>query len=161
MDDKIRTATPGDHDVIYALKAQSIRPYVEKIWGWDERYQQNDFDKEFSQIEQFKVIEINGKFIGFVQCYWEHSRCHVVEIRLLPEYRGKGISSGVLKALQEICIAQGRKIQIGCFKENDRAKNLYEKLGFIPIGETDTHYILEYVKEATVVNKRGCKKDTI
>lgn len=146
MDYKIRTATPDDHDLIYTLKSQSVRPYVEKIWGWDVRYQQKDFDSDFSQMEQFKVIEIMGKFIGFVQCYLEHSCYHVVEVHLLPEYRGKGIGSDILKALQGICIAQDRKIQIGCFKENGRAKNLYEKLGFIQIGETETHYILEYVR---------------
>lgn len=144
MDDKIRTATPDDHDLIYTLKSQSVRPYVEKIWGWDESYQEKDFDSDFSQIEQFKVIEINGKFIGFVQCYLEHSCYHVVEIHLLPEYRGRGMGSGILKALQKTCMAQGRKIQIGCFKENNRAKDLYQRLGFIQTGETDTHHILEW-----------------
>ena len=113
----IRSATPDDYDLIYILKSQSVRPYVEKIWGWDENYQQNDFDRDFSQIDQFKVIEINGEFIGFVQYHLEHSRYHVVEIHLLPEYRGNGLGSNILKAIQEICIAQGKKIQLGCFKE--------------------------------------------
>lgn len=144
MDYKIRSATPDDHDLIYTLKSQSVRPYVEKVWGWDESYQQKDFGRDFSQIEQFKVIQINGKFIGFVQCYLEYSCYHVVEIHLLPEYRGKGIGTDILKAIQKTCSVQGRRIQIGCFKENDRAKNLYQKLGFIQVGETDTHYILKY-----------------
>lgn len=48
MDYKTRTATPDDHDLIYALKSQSVRPYVDKIWGWDESYQQKDFDSDFS-----------------------------------------------------------------------------------------------------------------
>lgn len=150
MDYIIRSATPDDHDLIYLLKSQSVRPYVEKIWGWDESYQQNDFDRDFSQIGQFKVIEANGEFIGYVQYYLEHSHYHVVEMHLLPEYRGKGIASGILKAIQEICVAQGKKIQLGCFKENVRAKNLYQKLGFIEIGETDTHYILEYGRGAAM-----------
>ena len=146
----IRSATPDDHDLIYTLKSQSVRPYVEKIWGWDENYQQNDFDRDFSQMDQFKVIEINGEFIGFVQYYLEHSCYHVVEIHLLPEYRGNGLGSNILKALQEICVARDRKIQIGCFKENGRAKILYHKLGFIQIGETDTHYILEFGRGAAM-----------
>ena len=144
MDYKIRSATPNDHDLIYALKSQSVRPYVEKIWGWEESYQQKDFDSDFSQIEQFKVIETNGAFIGFVQCYLERSCYHVVEIHLRPKYRGKGIGSDILKAIQKTCSIQGREVQIGCFKENDRAKNLYQKLGFIQTRETDTHYILKY-----------------
>ena len=144
MEYRIRFATPNDHDVIYALKAESVRPYVEKIWGWDEDYQKNDFDGDFSHIKQFNVIEVDGKFAGFVQYYFEYPYFEVVEIHLLPEYRGKGIGSDILRYLQKVCIAQDRKIRIGCFKENHRAKALYQKLGFMQTEETDTHYILEY-----------------
>ena len=144
MDYKIRFATPDDHDLIYGLKAESVRPYVEKNWGWDEDYQRKDFDSEFSHMEQFNVIEVDSKFAGFVQYYFEYPYFEVVEIHLLPEYRGKGIGSQILRYLQKACIAQDRKIRIGCFKENHRAKALYQKLGFMQTEETDTHYILEY-----------------
>ena len=144
MDYKIRFATPNDHDLIYALKAESVRPYVEKIWGWDEDYQKKDFDGDFSRMEQFNVIEVDGRFVGFVQYYFEYPYFEVVEIHLLPEYRGKGIGSQILRYLQKACIAQNRKIRIGCFKENHRVKHLYQKLGFMQTKETDTHYILEY-----------------
>ena len=144
MDYKIRIATPDDRNLIYTLKAESVRPYVEKIWGWDEDYQRKDFDREFSHMEQFNVIEVDSKFAGFVQYYFEYPYFEVVEIHLLPEYRGKGIGSQILRYLQKACIAQDRKIRIGCFKENHRAKALYQKLGFMQTEETDTHYILEY-----------------
>ena len=144
MDYKIRFATPDDYDLIYALKTESIRPYVEKIWGWDEDYQKKDFDGDFSNMEQFNVIEIDGKFVGFVQYYFDYPYFEVVEIHLLPEFRGKGIGTDILRYLQKVCIAQDRKIRIGCFKENHRAKHLYQKLGFMQTEETDTHYILEY-----------------
>ncbi len=144
MDYKIRFATPDDHDLIYAFKAESVRPYVEKIWGWDENYQRCDFDSDFAAIQQFHVIEVCGRFAGFVQYDVEDLYFEVVEIHLLPEYRGKGIGSDILRYLQKVCIAQDRKIRIGCFKENRRAKALYQELGFLQTEETDTHYILEY-----------------
>ena len=144
MDYKIRFATPDDHDLIYTLKTESVRPYVEKIWGWDEDYQKKDFDGDFAHMDQFNVIEIDGRFVGFVQYYFEYPYFEVVEIHLLPEFRGKGIGSEILRYLQKVCIAHDRKIRIGCFKENHRAKYLYQKLGFMQTEETDTHYILEY-----------------
>ena len=146
MDYNIRSARPDDHDFIYLLKSASIRPYVEKIWGWDEYYQRHDFDSDFSAIEQFSVIEVDGNFAGFVQYYFEQPYYEIVEIHLLPEYRGNGIGSKILRSFQEICIAQDRKIRIGCFKENVKAYHLYRKLGFVLSEETDTHYILEYGK---------------
>lgn len=145
MDYTLRLATPADHDLIYTLKAESVRPYVEPIWGWDEAYQCADFDRDFSAIQQFQVIEVDGRFVGFVQCCRSHSCCEVVELHLLQAYRGHGIGSHILHHLQEACMAQKLKLRIGCFKDNHRAKQLYEKLGFIQMEETATHYILETV----------------
>lgn len=144
MNYKIRAATPDDHDFIYKLKAKSVRPYVEKIWGWDETYQRTDFDHDFSAIEQFYVIEAAGRLAGFAQYYWNDFCLEIVELHLLSEYRGHGIGSDIIQRLQKECIAQHRKIHIGCFKENHRAKSLYQKLGFTQMEETDTHYILVY-----------------
>lgn len=144
MDYKTRPATPGDHDLIYGLKAASIRPYVEKIWGWDEEYQRGEFDRDFAAIEEYQVIEVDSRFAGFVQACFAYPYYEVIEIHLLPKYRSRGIGSEILRYIQENCIAQGSKIRIGCFKENRRAKALYQRLGFVQTGTTDTHYILEY-----------------
>ena len=161
MDYKIRFATPDDHDLIYGLKVESVRPYVEKIWGWDEDYQRKDFDGDFSRMEQFNVIEVDGRFVGFVQYYFEYPYFEVVEIHLLPEFRGKGIGSEILRYLQKVCIAHDRKIRIGCFKENHRAKQLYQKLGFMQTEETDTHYILEYPNYAIIPYDEKYRDDMI
>ena len=141
----VRPAIHDDHNSIYALKAESVRPYVEKIWGWDEKFQQKDFDSDFASIEHFSVIEIEGKFIGFLQCYFEPPYLDVAEIHVLPAYRGKGIGSDILLCLQNDCLIKKRMMRIGCFKENLRAKSLYQKLGFIQTEETNTHYILQYL----------------
>ena len=161
MDYKIRFATPDDHDLIYTLKAESVRPYVEKIWGWDEDYQRTDFDSDFGAIKQFNVIEVDGKFAGFVRYYAEGLYFEVVEIHLMPEFRGNGIGSDILRYLQKVCIAQDRKIRIGCFKENYRAKSLYKKLGFMQTEETDTHYILEYPNYTIVPYNQMYRDDMI
>jgi len=161
MDYKIRFATPDDHDLIYALKSQSIRPYVERIWGWNEDDQKKDFDVDFAHIEQFNVIEVDGSFAGFVQYSFEYPYFEVAEIHLLPEYRGHGICSDILRYLQKVCIAQDRKIRLGCFKENCRAKSLYQKLGFMQTKETDTHYILEYPNYTVIPYDEKYRDDMI
>ena len=161
MDYRIRFATPDDHDLIYALKTESVRPYVEKIWGWDEDYQTKDFDKKFLNIQQFNVIEVANKFAGFVQYSFEYPYFEVANIHLLPEYRGKGIASDILRYLQKVCIAQDRKIRIGCFKENLRAKHLYQKLGFMQTAETDTHFILEYPNYTIIPYDKKYRDDMI
>ena len=40
-----------------------------------------------------------------------------------------------------------KALKTGCFKDNDRVKCLYESLGFEIVGESDTHYKMEYIGE--------------
>lgn len=153
----LRAARPDDQAQIYHLKAQSVRPYVDKIWGWDEVFQRQDFVRDFQAIEHFQVIEVGGNFAGFLQASFLDPHYEIQEFHLLPAYRGKGIGAQILRQLQETCTAQGQTIRIGCFRENQRAKALYEKLGFVETSETDTHFILEYphdfTKEKTMITE--------
>lgn len=72
MDYKIRFATPDDQDLVYGLKAESVRPYVEKIWGWDENYQKKDFDGDFSRIQyDSRIKEIIGSLSSKRTKYYE------------------------------------------------------------------------------------------
>ena len=161
MDYKIRFATSDDHDMIYALKKENLRPYVEKIWGWDEDYQIKDFDKKFNDIQHYFVIEVDSRFAGFLQYYYEHPYFEVANIHLDPEHRGKGIGSDCLRHLQKVCIAQDRNIRLRCFRENHRAKSFYQKIGFMQTGETETHYILEYPDYTIVSYNEKYRDDMI
>lgn len=143
MDYQLRPAVPEDRDWIYACKAASVRPYVESIWGWDEAFQRRDFDGDFGSIGQFRVIEAAGQPIGFLQVLEVEDCVEVAELHLAPDRRGQGIGSSILRRLLADCRNQGRTLRLGCFKENHRAKALYQRLGFRQTAETETHYVLE------------------
>ena len=106
----LRAARPDDQAQIYHLKAQSVRPYVDKIWGWDEVFQRQDFVRDFQAIEHFQVIEVGGNFAGFLQASFLDPHYEIQEFHLLPAYRGKGIGAQILRQLQETCTAQGQTI---------------------------------------------------
>lgn len=150
MNYQLRPAVPEDHDWIYACKAASVRPYVEPIWGWDEAFQRRDFDGDFGSIGQFRVIEAAGQPIGFLQVLEEKDCVEVAELHLVSDCRGQGIGSSILRRLLNQCRNQGRTLRLGCFKENHRAKALYQRLGFRQTAETETHYVLEAAPDSEV-----------
>lgn len=93
--------------------------------------------------EAFLVAKVDGKVIGYIMCRVEDSiifsfpirkvkRGHVVSFAVLPEYRGRGIGSSLLraaiKALKNIynCIDVYLEVRIS----NEKAINLYKKHGF-------------------------------
>lgn len=144
MNYALKKALIAHKETIYQIKKSSVFSYVDNIWGWDEEYQKKDFDSDFSNLEQFQIIEISGKISGFVQTYEHDDTVELVEIHLIPEMQGKGIGSHIINSILEKAKSESKIVRLGCFKENHGAKKLYLKLGFIQTEQTDTHCIFVY-----------------
>jgi len=138
----LKPATMEHYGFIYHIRKVTLEEYIEKIWGWDEEYQQSDFRECFIP-EKNKIIVYDNEEIGYLETSEEDNIVYIVELEILPEYQGKGIGSSIIKDIIEYGGASQKKVNIGCFKINRGAKRLYESLGFKVIEETETHYILE------------------
>ena len=84
------------------------------------------------------------KEIGFYNSeILENGNYEVGNICIIPEYQGKGIGTQILKyKLEE---NTDMNIEIQYFKQNPVGR-LYERLGFIPSGETEFHYQMKKPK---------------
>lgn len=67
----------------------------------------------------------------------ENGNYEVGNICIIPEYQGNGIGSKILKNVLEE--NKDKDIEIQYFKQNPVGK-LYERLSFMPNGETEFHY---------------------
>lgn len=140
----LRPALPEDRDLLYQLKKSVNYAYVSALWGWDEDFQQAEFDRDFQKREEFSVIVWEGGDAGFLQLQRGADFLNVAEIHLLPPFRGRGLGSAVLRSVQAQGDKEGLPVLIGCFRANQRAGQLYRRLGFQPAGETDTHHLFLY-----------------
>lgn len=135
-----------DRNFIYNVKKESIYDYVQRIWGWNEEYQIKDFETDFI-LENFKIIIVDNKYIGFLQINVEMSNVNITEIHIIREYQGKGIGGNIINSIIKQAIKDNKTVSIGCFIDNTRARRLYERLGFKIISITDTHYEMKcYIK---------------
>jgi ribosomal protein S18 acetylase RimI-like enzyme len=66
----------------------------------------------------------------------------LVDIALLPEHRGLGYGTAMLRDLIEEADAAGKPLSIHVEK-NNRAMGLYRRLGFRPVGEHGVYDLLE------------------
>ena len=139
---QLRPAEEKDQEFLYQVKKQSNFGYISGLWGWDEDVQRREFARDFQQIREFSVITVDGADAGFLQLQSGSDFLNVAEIHLLPPFQGQGIGSAVLRNIQ--ADAEGLPVLIGCFRANKRAYQLYQRLGFAPITENDTHFILIY-----------------
>lgn len=128
------------YDFVYQVKKDAYKNYVEECWGsWVDEDQKEYFKKFINQVkDDVYIIQLNGKDIGFYNGETlEDGSYEIGNICIIPEYQGMGIGTRILKDIMELHKEQDLHIQY--FKQNP-VGNLYEKLGFIPNGETAFHY---------------------
>lgn len=64
----------------------------------------------------------------------------IVDISILPELRGRGAGTVLLRQLLDEAAAVGKRLSVHVEREN-RAVGLYERLGFRPVGEHGVVYL--------------------
>jgi RimJ/RimL family protein N-acetyltransferase len=62
-------------------------------------------------------------------------RAHLVGVFLRPHARGKGAAGTLLAAVIEEARRQALQLHLAVTKDNDRARRLYERMGFVIYGE--------------------------
>ncbi|NLS01688.1 GNAT family N-acetyltransferase [Rhizobium sp. P38BS-XIX] len=93
----------------------------------------------------FVMIEKDGVAIGRLYIDLSTDLWHIIDIGLLPEYRGHGIGHSLLAAIKAAAVtATNSSIALHVDKANVRAYTLYLSLGFIVIDATDTHMYMRW-----------------
>jgi len=67
----------------------------------------------------------------------------IVDISILPELRGRGAGSVLLRELLDEATVAGKRVSIHVEREN-RALGLYERLGFRRVGEHGVYWRMEW-----------------
>ena len=135
-----------DYEFLRNVHHITLRPHVEKIWGWEETRQDGFFKEDF-ESGQIQVLRAFNQSVGYLQLNEENGTLFIVNILILPEFQGRKLGSAIIKDLIAKCGAKGVAIKLGVFKVNTRAKCLYESLGFEVDGETETHFLMSLLSE--------------
>jgi len=140
---QLRPARPDDRDFLYDLNEATMREHAEQVWGWDDAEQAAFFENRF-QPDDWQVIQADGRDVGVLIVKEEDDQIYLAEIQILPESQGHGIGSSVVRALMEEAVAAGKPLSLRVLHVNDRARALYERLGFRQFKEIETHAYLRW-----------------
>lgn len=91
----------------------------------------------------FGVIEHNGEPAGRIYLHERPLHLHLVDVALLPAWRGRGVGTALLEALQEVGRRSGRRVTIFVEKFNS-ALRLYRRLGFTGIADHGVYLEMEW-----------------
>jgi ribosomal protein S18 acetylase RimI-like enzyme len=126
---QLRRASDDDRDYLYRLHVLTMRDVIEATWGWNEEWQRGDFAKRFAESQYF-VIEADGTSIGTLCVERRPGAIYILELQLLPEYQGAGIGTEVIHGVIRDAALEGLPVALSVADANQRARRLYERLGF-------------------------------
>jgi ribosomal protein S18 acetylase RimI-like enzyme len=129
-----------DRSNLYALYCLLLREYIEPVFGWDEEFQRQRFEREYPSHKTF-LVPCGMMIAGFVVLKCESEEIHLSLLLLRPEFQSLGIGARVM----ELVLAQAKflsvPVTLSCFRENDQALKFYARHGF-RITYEDAHFSL-------------------
>jgi ribosomal protein S18 acetylase RimI-like enzyme len=94
------------------------------------------------------VILVDGEPAGRLLVARWREEIRIVDIALLPAFRGRGAGGELLAELMDEATEMGKRLSIHVERDN-RALGLYERLGFEPVGQTGVYLRMEWTPRVT------------
>jgi len=125
-----KAAGESDSLFLYELKKIVLKDYVEKIWGWDEAVQLQ-YHADNYHPEQTSIILVNGTAAGTVEVQEDTEQFYICSLYLLPAWQGHGIGTRLVQQYLQQAQRQRKRLSLEVLPSNTRARQLYERLGFL------------------------------
>ncbi|MBS1592980.1 MAG: GNAT family N-acetyltransferase [Bacteroidetes bacterium] len=136
-----RKATEADREFFRRVHHGSYRQVIEAIFGWDEALQDrlanNDFD-----TRNIHIIYKGGDRCGVLGWMETADSIEIGPLYLTDDYQGSGIGTWIARDF--ISRYRGKNLILKTLKSNERAKALYERLGFIVTEANDKYWHMQY-----------------
>jgi ribosomal protein S18 acetylase RimI-like enzyme len=147
----LRPAAPEDDALLRRVYA-SVRDGELAVAAWTDEQREaflaHQFDAQDAYYREhytntsFHVIEVDGEPAGRLYVARWDDEIRIMDIALLPEYRGKGIGTRLLGELLDEGSRTSKRVSIHVEKHNP-ALRLYERLGFAPVADRGVYLLLE------------------
>ncbi len=149
----IRLRPSGENDIQFIVAVyRSTREEELKLTNWTEE-QKSAFIymQSMAQLAEYKsnypgaamqVVMYKKQDAGRFYTWENEEEIRIIDITLLPQYKGKGIGSMLLNNLIKKSKESKKKITLHVDPLN-RALKLYIRLGFVHIRNNGRHYYME------------------
>mgnify|MGYP006275961387 CR=1 FL=1 len=149
----VRPETPGDLDFLERLYA-TTRADELALAGWNRAQQAAFIHQQFTAQHAhyrkhfpdagFWLLELDGGRAGRLYLHPRSDEIRLIDIALLPEWRGRGIGGALLRRLLERAGAAGLPVRLHVEPDNPAAR-LYGRLGFCGVEDRGVYRFMEWL----------------
>jgi ribosomal protein S18 acetylase RimI-like enzyme len=148
-----RPITPDDLPFLLRVYASTREEEMAMVVDWSpeqkEAFVRSQFEAQHGWYQDhyqgatFDVILVDGVPAGRLYVHRRESEIRLVDITLLPAFRGGGTGSALVRDLLAEGEAARKRVTIHVEVFNP-AMRLYERLGFLPIEERGPYRLMEW-----------------
>lgn len=152
----LTAATAADREFLFEVYAAS-RDTEMALVPWSEDQKRNFLRMQFDAQDrhyrahypdaQFQIIRHEDRAVGRLYVYESAAEIRIMDIALLPAWRGMGIGSGLLREILARAASSNRFVTLHVEHHNP-ARRLYDRLGFRPIRDEGVYLRMQWNAEA-------------
>ena len=148
---RLRPVSSSDRDFLLRVYASTREEELRPVdWSADQKEAfvrmqfeaQDAYYREHYHPATFDVVEVDGDPVGRLYVARWADEIRIIDVALLPEHRGRGIGTSVIRALLDEAAASGKRLSIHVEKHNP-ARRLYERLEFVESADRGLYVLME------------------
>jgi RimJ/RimL family protein N-acetyltransferase len=153
----LRPERDDDRDFLYQLFCDSRQPEFAQLLAPPVFHQvmAHQFEAQTGTYHsrypdaRFDIIELDGRPIGRIVVNRPGTMVYLVDQAIVPAWRGRGISTAIMRALMDEAAAAGFPVQLKVSSTEDPSFRLYQRLGFVAIETVPLYMQLQWLPPAT------------
>ena len=155
----LRDIQESDLSILCKIYGSTRTEELENGTDWSDEQKNIFIEHQFSAQHEyyqknylgakFYIIEKENTTVGrlYIDFFFEQKGVRIIDITLLPQWRGKNIGSSILKEIIQKAALANRNITIHVESFNP-AMELYKRLGFTKISETNgVYHLMEWIPQ--------------
>ncbi len=140
----LRPAGESDRSHARSPHHAAMRQAVEAMWGWDDARQDALFDRDLVLTDRW-IVQIGDRDVGTVRVTRGPAGFFLDDIQILPDAQGRDLGTTLIRAVQDEVSAVDAPVDLRVNLSNRRARELYERPGFVVVGRTQTHDLMRWL----------------
>jgi ribosomal protein S18 acetylase RimI-like enzyme len=149
---RFRRIRPADEPFLHRLYASTRQDELAQV-PWSEAEKAQFLEMQFQAQHKYYLEQFTKADLGLIlegdqpigRLYLDHrdDEIRLIDIALLPEHRGRGLGSRLMRDILAMAKKAGKAVRIHVEQFNP-AQRLYQRLGFRKVQDEGPYYFMEW-----------------
>ena len=146
LDFELRPATGDDFNFCWSLYRDLMKSLTVQLLEWNELAQRRVVEQSLMDTGT-SIIVVSGSDIGWLQVGETRDEIYLGQLYVMPSMQNRGVGTALVR---QLCDSAGKERKLVTLEvmKNNRARSLYDRLGFRVVGSSKYKLKMQWHKKA-------------